>query len=251
MFDRAKLEAEKRKNAQAQNVDVAMRRLANEFVTETYKFDYGYQWTWLGVPIIQLPADIVAIQEIIYEMKPDLIIEAGVAWGGSIVLYGSILELIGKGRVVGIDRVLAKSSRDAIMSHAFSGRITLYEGSSTDPEIVMKVRSHVPDGGKVMVVLDSNHTHDHVLSELRLYGPLVTQNQFLVVSDTIVEDIDLPTDRQRPWGKGNNPKTAMYAYLNETKRFQMDEYYNAKLLTTYTPGGYLRCMSDTQKSLGK
>lgn len=242
MFDREAFESEKREQAAAQMRDPDLRKLALDFVVQSDKYSYGYQWTWLGLPIIQLPPDILAVQEIIWENKPDVIIETGIAWGGSIVFYASLLELIGKGKVVGVDRVLPEKNRREIMKYAFSGRITLIEGSSTDPGVVKKVKAEVKPGQSVMLLLDSNHTHEHVLEELRQYGPLVTAGQYLVVSDTVVEDIPLQTHRPRPWGPGNNPRTAMEAYLKEMNRFEEDEYVNKKLLITYTPNGYLRCV---------
>src|SRR5262245_29517193 len=130
------------------------------------------------------------------------------------------------------------------MAYPFSNRIHLYKGSSTDEAIAAKVKSHIKPQDQVMVLLDSNHTHDHVLNELRLYAPLVTKGQYLVVSDTVVEDIPLQTHRPRPWGPGNNPKTALRSYLKETNRFESDPYLNAKLLLTYSPEGYCRCISD-------
>jgi len=241
MFDRDEFEKSKRETAAAQMQDEGLKRLALDFVTASDHYGYGYQWTWLGMPIIQFPADIIAVQEIIWETRPDVIIETGIAWGGSVVLYASLLHLIGKGCVVAVDKVLPNKNIENIMKYPFSERISLYEGSSIDPGIAAQVSAHVKDGDKVMVLLDSNHSHDHVLEELRLYAPLVTKGQYLVVSDTVVEDIPQQTHRPRPWGPGNNPKTAMIAYLEETDRFERDSYINDKLLTTYTPDAYLRC----------
>ncbi|PJI41913.1 cephalosporin hydroxylase family protein [Ferrovibrio sp.] len=242
MFDRKQFEIDKRSNAVAQNKDEGLRKLALDFVVQSDRYHYAYQWTWLGLPIVQLPADILATQELIWDAKPDLIIETGIAWGGSIVMYASLLELLGNGEVIGIDRVLPQHNREAMEQYSFSQRITLLEGSSTDPAIIDVVKAKIKPGMKVMVLLDSNHTHDHVLDELRLYGPMVTPGQWLVVSDTIVEDIPPQTHRPRPWGPGNNPKTAMYEYLRETDRFEEDEYINGKLLMTFTPNGFLRCV---------
>lgn len=244
MFIRDEFEADKRKNAEAQAKDDALRGIARDFVIESDKYGYGYQWTWLGLPMIQLPQDIVVTQEIIWECKPDVIIETGIAWGGSVVLYASILQLIGKGKVVAVDLNLMDHVSAQIMSYPFSDRIHLYKGSSTDPDIVSKIKSHVAPGQSVMVLLDSNHTHEHVLNELRLYGPLVTKGQFLIVSDTVVEDIPAQTHRPRPWAPGNNPKTGLRQYLTETDRFEVDAYVNRKLLLTYSPEGYCRCNKD-------
>jgi cephalosporin hydroxylase len=241
MFQRDEFERTKRENAGRQAEDETLRRLAHEFITLSDKYGYGYQWTWLGLPVIQMPQDIVAAQEVIWRCKPTLIIETGIAWGGSVVLYASILELIGEGRVIAVDKTLPRHNIDAITAYPFAARMTLIEGSSIEPAIVAQIRSAMRPGDRVMVLLDSNHSHDHVLAELRLYGPLVTPGQYLVVSDTIVEDIPEQTHRPRPWGPGNNPATALRAYLAETARFEPDAHLNAKLSLTYSPGGYLVC----------
>ena len=157
-------------------------------------------------------------------------------------MYASLMQLYGKGKVIGIDLNLYDHVADQIMSYPFSNRIHLLKGSSTDESIVSKVKSMIPAGSKVMVLLDSNHTHEHVLDELRAYAPLVTRSQYLIVSDTIVEDIPPQTHRPRAWGPGNNPKTALFQYLKETDRFEIDAYSNDKLLTTFSPMGYVKCI---------
>jgi cephalosporin hydroxylase len=242
MFDRVEFDAQNRTHAAQMSRDDGLRKRALDLVIESDKYGYGYQWTWLGLPIIQLPQDIVATQEVIWKSKPDVIIETGIAWGGSVALYASLLQLIGKGKVVAVDLNLMDHVSEQIMSYPFSDRIHLYKGSSTDPQIVSKVRAHIEPGQSVMVLLDSNHTHQHVLEELRAYAPLVTKGQYVVVSDTVVEDIPAQKHRTRPWGPGNNPKTALSAYLEETKRFEIDQEINRKLLLTYTPDGYARCV---------
>lgn len=240
MFIRDDFEADKRKNAEAQSRDQNLRRSALDLIVKSDQYGYGYQWTWLGLPIIQLPQDIVVTQEIIWACKPDVIIETGIAWGGSVALYASMLQLIGKGKVVAVDLNLMDHVSQQIMAYPFSNRIHLYKGSSTDPEIVAKIKQHIEPGNTVMLLLDSNHTHEHVLEELRLYAPLVTKGQYLVVSDTIVEDIPIQEHRPRKWGPGNNPKTALNAYLAETGAFEVDRSINNKLLLTFTPDGYCR-----------
>ncbi len=241
-FDRDEFEKSKRKFAVQQAKDEDLQAKALDLLVHSDKYHYGYQWSWLGMPIIQLPPDILATQEIIWQTQPDVIIETGIAWGGSIVLYASLLELIGKGEVVAVDTVLPQKNIDAIMKYPFSKRIHMYEGSSLSLDVEEKVKSHIETGDKVMLLLDSNHTHEHVLDELQRYAPLVTEGQYLIVSDTIVEHIPAQEHRPRPWGPGNNPKTALRAYLEETDRFEEDVYYNSKLLTTFTPSGYLRCI---------
>lgn len=242
MFDREKLEADKRRNATEQSQDVSLRKLALDFIIQSDKYGYGYQWTWLGLPIIQLPPDIIAMQEVIWEKRPDVIIETGIAWGGSTVFYASVLELVGNGRILAIDTVLPDKNIAEIMKHPFSKRIKLFCGSSVDASIVENVRKEIKFGDRVMVVLDSNHSHDHVLAELRAYGRSVTPGQMLVVGDTIIADLPEYPNRPRPWNARQNPKTALDAYIKETDRFVRDDYINDKLLFTYFPNAFLRCV---------
>jgi cephalosporin hydroxylase len=206
------------------------------------RHDWSYQWSWLGLPVIQLPPDIVALQEVIWETRPQLVIETGIARGGSLVLYASILELIDEGEVLGIDVDIRSHNREAIEAHPLAGRIRMLEGSSLDDAVVAETRRSASHVERVMVVLDSNHTHEHVLAELRLYAPLVTVGQFLVVADTFVEQIPPQKHRPRPWGPGNNPATALRTWLEETDGFEPDPFVNSKLLLTASPGGYLRRM---------
>ncbi len=231
-----------RKQADIMAADREVQDLALSTLVASDAFGYTYFWKWLGLPIIQMPEDIVAMQEIIWETKPQVVIETGFARGGSAILYSSILQLIGEGRVVSVDIDVREHNRRAVEEHPFGGRVDFVEGSSTAPDTMDRVRALIPDGARVMVVLDSNHTHQHVLDELRLYGPLVTEGQFLVVSDTVVEDIPPQTHRPREWGPGNNPKTALEEYLRETDRFKPDPWFNSKVLITSCRGGYLRCM---------
>jgi cephalosporin hydroxylase len=155
-------------------------------------------------------------------------------------MYASILELIGKGKVIGIDLNLMDHVEKQIMSYNFSKRIQLFKGSSVEPSLVEKVKGLIEPGQSVMVILDSNHTHEHVLNELRAFAPLVTKGQYLLVCDTYVEDVPLQTHRPRPWGPGNNPGTALREYMKDSDAFELDEYLDKKILTTYTPGGYLK-----------
>ncbi|MBS0246935.1 MAG: cephalosporin hydroxylase family protein [Proteobacteria bacterium] len=240
MFRREPFEAGKRVKAKAQAEDQELRRLALDVLTRSDRFDYGYQWTWLGLPIIQLPQDIVATQEIIWACRPDIIIETGIAWGGSVVLYASILQLIGKGKVIAVDVNLMDHVRRQILDYPFSSRIHLYKGSSTDPSIVSRIKEQIGPGQSVMVLLDSDHSHAHVLEELRLYAPLVTIGQYLIVSDTIVDDIPKQSHRPRRWGPGNNPKTALKIFLAECSGFEVDRTIGDKLLITCAPDGYCR-----------
>jgi cephalosporin hydroxylase len=220
--------------------DTQVRELATQTFAVSDRYDYSYFWRWLGLPIIQVPDDIVTMQEIIWQTRPQVVIETGFARGGSAILYSSILTLIGEGIVVSVDIDIRAHNRTAVEEHPLGWRVRLVEGSSTAPDTLDRVRALIPDGARAMVVLDSNHSHQHVLEELRVYGPLVTQGQFLVVSDTIIEDIPQQTHRPREWGPGNNPKTALREYLRETDRFEPDPWYNSKVLITSSRGGYLR-----------
>jgi len=187
-----------------------------------------------------MPTDVVAFQEIVWETRPQLIVETGVARGGSIILSASLLQLLGEGQVIGVDIDIRPHNRRAIEEHPLAHRVRLLEGSSTDPQLVEEVRRAAATVDRVMVVLDSNHTHQHVLDELRLYAQFVTPGQFLVVADTIIDCIPRQEHRPRPWGPNDNPATALRQYLKEDADFEPDPIVNQKLLMTSSPGGYLR-----------
>jgi cephalosporin hydroxylase len=237
--DREGFAAERRASALALGADSDLAQRANALFAAADRHRYSYVWTWLGVPIIQIPADIVATQEIIWTTMPTLIVETGVARGGSAIFHSSILELRGHGRVIGIDIDIRAHNRRSIEEHPLARRIELIEGSSLDPEVIERVTTEASMEERVMVVLDSNHTHDHVLAELRAYANLVTLGAYLIVADTIVEHIAGGGDRRRPWGPGDNPATALAAFLAERDDFAPDDEINGKLLLTSSPGGYL------------
>ena len=213
---------------------------ALKFFIETTKYNYTYHFDWLGIPIIQYPQDIVAMQELVWKLKPDLIIETGVARGGSLILYSSILELIGKGEVLGIDIDIRTHNRNAIESHPMFKRITLIEGSSISEETIIKVRKYVTDKEVIMVLLDSNHTHEHVIEELKLYSSFVTKGSYLVVFDTVIDDLPDNLVSNRTWGKGNSPKSAVHEFLKNHSEFEIDKSIQNKLLLTVAPDGYLK-----------
>lgn len=238
--DREQFEADKVVQAEAMAADSEFCQRALDLTVAADRYAYSYQWTWLGLPIIQMPPDIVAMQEVIWATKPQVIIETGVARGGSVILSSSLLELIGEGEVVAVDIDIRPHNRQAIEEHPLAHRVHLIEGSSIDRAVVDQVRARVADAERIMVVLDSNHTHEHVLAELEAYAPLVTTGQYLVVADTVVEYIPVQEYRPRPWGPGDNPKTALDAFLVSHTEFEPDPYMNAKLLMTSSPGGYLR-----------
>ena len=218
--------------------------LGLDFVSATAPYRYSYNFTWLGLPIIQFPQDMVAMQELVWHVKPDLIVETGIAHGGSLVFYASLLELVGSdGQVLGIDIDIRPQNRRQIEAHPLARRIRMIEGSSTDPSVLERVRE-IAANRRTMVVLDSNHTHEHVLQELRLYSDLVQEGSYIVVMDTVVEDMPAGSFPDRPWDIGDNPKTAVRAFLQESDRFQIDRSIPEKLLISVAPGGYLRCISD-------
>jgi cephalosporin hydroxylase len=238
--DRKEFERTKRESAARMAADESLAAKALELNVEADRHDWSYQWSWLGLPVIQMPPDVVALQEVIWETRPQLVIETGIARGGSLVLYASILELLGEGEVLGIDVDIRAHNREAIEAHPLARRIRMIEGSSLDDGVVAQARAAAAEVERVMVVLDSNHTHEHVLAELRAYGPLVTVGQFLVVADTFVEQIPAQEHRPREWGPGNNPATALKAWLDEVNALEPDPFVNSKLLLTASPGGYLR-----------
>ena len=233
------LETKQRIEKNAVNKDLQLA--AKAFNIESNKAQYSYNFKWMGRPVIQYPQDILAMQELIWEIQPDLIIETGIAHGGSLIFYASMLELIGKGEILGIDIDIREHNRKEIEKHPMFKRITMIQGSSIDSKITDQVKDFAKGKEKILVVLDSNHTHEHVLRELELYSPLVSQGSYVIVFDTIVED--LPEDyfpHKRPWSIGNNPKTAVAKFLKENREFQVDKSIDNKLLISVAPGGYLR-----------
>jgi len=238
-------ELEKRENIERLARDADLRVLSVEWITRAARYQYSHHFTWMGRPVIQFPQDIVAMQEIVWEVKPDLIVETGIARGGSLIFYASLLELIGgEGMVLGVDIEIRPHNRDALKSHSMFKRIRMIEGSALDEAVVCEVRKAAQRKQRVLVVLDSNHTHDHVFRELQLYSPLVTKGSYLVVFDTIIEDMPAGSFPDRPWDKGNNPKTAVREFLKTTNRFEVARDIEAKLLITVAPEGYLRCVKE-------
>ena len=238
-------EIEKAINIEKLGGNAELRSTSMEWIAKVSRFNYSYNFSWLGRPIIQFPQDIIAVQEIIWSVKPDLIIETGIAHGGSIIFSASMLELLGgDGQVLAIDIDIREHNRVEIEKHPMYKRITMIEGSSTADDVVQKVHDFAKDKGAIMVILDSCHTHDHVLSELRAYSPLVTKGSYMVVCDTIIEDMPDDLFPDRPWSKSNNPKTAVYEFLATNDRFEIDRQIENKLLITVAPDGYLRCVKD-------
>lgn len=217
---------------------------------------YSYNFYWLGRPIIQYPQDIVAMQELIWSVKPDLIIETGIAHGGSLVFSASMLALldlteaiegghpldpkVSRRRVLGVDIDIRDHNRRAIEAHPMASRISMIQGSSIASDVIEQVRAFARDYSRVLVCLDSNHTHNHVLAELEAYAPLTSVGSYCVVFDTVVEDMPKSMFPDRPWGPGDNPKTAVYEFLKSHPEFEIDRSMQTKLLLTVAPDGYLR-----------
>jgi cephalosporin hydroxylase len=217
---------------------------------------YSYHFEWMGRPIIQYPQDIVAYQEIIWDTKPDLIIETGIAHGGSLILSASMLSLIEyseailegrlldpqkpKRRVLGIDIDIREHNKKAIEAHPMSNRIKMLEGSSVEPSIISQVKDYAKNFKNIMICLDSNHTHDHVLAELNAFADLVTVGNYCIVWDTVVADMPEDSFGDRPWDRSNNPKTAVREFLETRDDFVADRNIENKLLITVAPEGYLR-----------
>jgi cephalosporin hydroxylase len=221
--------------------NISLKNTAHEFNIASNKAQYSYNFSWMGRPIIQYPQDMMAMQEIIWEIKPDLIIETGIAHGGSLIYYASILELIGHGEVLGIDIDIREHNKMEIEKHPMFKRISMIQGSSIDTAIVNEAKKHAIGKEKILVCLDSNHTHDHVLSELEMYAPFVSVDSYIVVFDTIVEDLPEGYFSQaRPWGISNNPKTAVASFLKKNSNFVIDYAIDNKLLISVAPGGYLK-----------
>jgi cephalosporin hydroxylase len=248
--------AEVLKNVESVAKDRDFLGLSNIWVRQAIQYNYAHNFSWLGRPILQVPQDIYAVQEIIWDVKPDLIIETGIAHGGSLILSASMLALIDyceaidqrrtldplglKRRVIGVDIEIRPHNRTAIEAHPMAHLIEMIEGSSIAPDIVDKVKAIAKDYNKILVCLDSDHTHNHVLAELEAYAPLTSVGSYCVVWDTGIEDLPEKFCTNRSWGKGNNPKTAVYEYLKSTDCFEIDKTIEHKLLITAAPDGYLR-----------
>jgi cephalosporin hydroxylase len=238
----------------------AIAELTNSWMNAANNLKYSYHYEWQGRPIIQYPQDIVAMQELIWEVKPDLIIETGIAHGGSLIFSASMLALLDisdaiesgsninprktKRKVLGIDIDIRAHNREAIEAHPMSSRIHMIQGSSIAYDVIDQVKDIAKNYERVMVCLDSNHTHDHVLAELKAYAPLTSVNSYCVVFDTIIEDMPTEMFPSRPWSRGNNPKTAVWEYLKSHPEFKVDKKIQHKLLVTVAPDGYLKRIKD-------
>jgi len=240
----------------ANELNSTLNKTAQDFMNATATTKYSYNFSTLGRPIIQYPQDMVAIQELIWDIKPDLIIETGIAHGGSLVLSASMLALLdiaeainsgitinpkeSKRKVLGIDIDIRTHNREAIEAHPMTSRIQMIQGSSIASEVIDQIHAIAGNYSRVLVFLDSNHTHAHVLAELEAYAPLTSVGSYCVVFDTVVEDMPKEMFPDRPWGPGNNPKTAVWEYLKTHTEFEIDKSIQNKLLLTVAPDGYLK-----------
>ena len=226
--------------------DEMLQKSVKNFSNETLRVGYSYNFNWLGRPIIQYPQDMIALQEIIWDVKPDMIIETGIAHGGSLIFSASMLTLleacgeIEDGQVLGIDIDIREHNKKAIEAHPMSKKITMFQGSSIDEEMIARVHEFTKKGKKVLVCLDSNHTHEHVLAELRAYACLVSVGSYCIVFDTLVEDMPSEFSNDRPWDVSDNHKTAVWEYLKECDDFVIDKDIENKILITVAPDGYLK-----------
>jgi cephalosporin hydroxylase len=234
--------AERETDIQAMGRDEDLRRKSLEWMLHADRYKYTYNFTWMGRPIIKFPGDIVIQQELMWKLKPDLVIETGIAHGGSIIFTASMMEMMGiDGEVVGIDIDIRQHNRALIEEHPMAKRIMMYEGSSTSAEVVEKVRKHIFGKKCVMVVLDSLHSHEHVYNELKMYAPMVTVGAYCILPDTFIEFFPKGYySHNRPWDVGNNPYTGMKQYLGETDKFEIDHSLTSKAMITETIDGYLR-----------
>ena len=233
-----------------------IKSAAHNFLKASLSPQYSYNFFWMGRPIIQYPQDMAAMQELIWKVKPDLIIETGIAHGGSLIMNASFLAMLDyceavesgelldtskpKRRVLGVDIDIRDHNKIAIEAHPMSNRIDMIQGSSIAPEIINQVFEYAKNYKRILISLDSNHTHEHVLAELKAYAPLTSKDSYCVVFDTVVEDMPAELAGNRPWGPGNNPKTAVWEYLKTHSEFEIDETIQNKLLITVAPDGYLK-----------
>ena len=236
--------------------DAVLGQDVNKVFNRMCDFKYSYHFDWMGRPIIQFPQDMVAVQELIWQIKPDLIIETGIAHGGSLILSASMLAMLdmcdaietgatinpkeSKRKVLGIDIDIRAHNREAIEAHPMASRIQMIQGSSIAPDIIAQVHAVAANYSRILVMLDSNHTHAHVLAELQAYAPLTSVGSYCCVFDTVVEDMPKEMFPDRPWGPGDNPKTAVWEYLKTHAEFEIDKSIQHKLLITVAPDGYLK-----------
>ena len=251
-----KFSQEVKKNIAGLAMDRDLQALSRMWTRDVAKHKWSYNFSWMGCPAIQFPNDAWAMQELIWKVKPDLIIETGIAHGGSLIMSASMLALLdmceaiesgtvldpnkSKRKVLGLDIDIRQHNRIAIEAHPMSSRIQMIQGSSIAPKLIKQVKAVAKNYQRVLVCLDSNHTHDHVLAELEAYAPLTSVGSYCVVFDTIIEDMPKAMFSDRPWAPGDNPKTAVREYLKTNPDFEIDKQIQNKLLITLAPEGYLK-----------
>jgi len=241
MYTREEFEKLRIEWAEKMAADSQLRQKSLDVFVAGDRYNWIHQTNWFGEPCLQVPQDMFALQEIIFQTRPRFIIEVGVAWGGSLLFYSTLMEALGGERIIAIDVYVPEDLKKRIAAFGkLARRISWIAGSSIEQDTVDHVRSLIGSSREVMIILDSNHTHEHVLKELQMYSPLVGPGHYLICGDTIVEYMPEQTHRPRPWGPGNNPKTALDQFLKENDGFEVDRILENKLLFTCNPGGYLR-----------
>ena len=245
IYTRAEFQNHLLHSAQEMSEDRELQKDALDLLVRADKYNWIHQTSWMGEPILNIPHDIFALQEIIFKTRPEFIIEVGVAWGGSLLFYSTLMEVLGGGQIIGVDVFVPDDLKVRIGAHGkLSERIEWVVGSSIAEKTINRIESIIGNSRRVMILLDSYHTHDHVLKELKLYQQFVGKDNYLICGDTIVEHIPEQKHRPREWGPGNNPKTALIEFLKTNDRFAIDEKLENKLLFTCNPGGYLKAIRD-------
>ena len=237
-----KFHEERKNDIKLMEKDTKFKEMSLKWMLHADKYKYTYNFSWLGRPIIKFPSDMMVQQELIWKLKPDLIIETGIAHGGSIIFSASMMEMTGvKGEVVAVDIDIREHNKKLIKKHPMYKRITMYEGSSLDPSIIKKIKQHKKNKKRVMVILDSLHTHEHVLKELKIYTPFVTLGSYCILPDTFIEFFPSGYySHNRPWDVGNNPYTAMKSFLRKNKKFTIDKQLSSKAMISETIDGYIK-----------
>jgi len=245
VYTREEFEAMRIAKAGEMAQDNKLQKEALDVLVKADHYNWIHQTTWFGEPILNLPQDMFAFQEIIFNTRPDYIIEIGVAWAGSLLFYSTLMDIVGGKEIIGIDVYIPDDLIDRIRKKGkISDRINWISGSSIDQNIVERVKSIIGDNKNVFVVLDSNHSREHVSKELEIYSHFVGKGNYIVCGDTIIEDLPENVHGSRTWGKGNNPKAALTDFLTKTSRFEIDRQIENKLLFSCNPGGYLKCVKD-------
>jgi cephalosporin hydroxylase len=239
MYNREDFMASRSQDIEIAASDIELQKISTNFLEISNLNNYAYRWEWFGLPIIQMPEDIVILQEIIFETQPNFVIQSGVSWGGSVALAASLVRIINNGKVFGIDISIPENLQEIFNDLPIRDSVTLIEGSSVDKKIFDAISALIPKDSRILIILDSSHTHNHVLEELNLWTRLLQPGDYIVVSSTRIKDMANHPTRQRPWGSINNPHTAVLEFLSKNATFTTDNPYNKKSTLTYHPDGYL------------